>query len=252
MTADSDGTGRILGPDVPSVIAHRGASKAFPENTIAAFEGAAALGADWVEFDVRRTADPLRVVVHHDAVLPDGRVLVETETDLPDSVPRFVDVLQTCLGAGLGMNIEIKSDPSEPDFDPTYRVADDVVRALGDVVATTPDILDRVLVTSFDPGCIARVHERDPAIATGHLRLSVRDAQDARRIVEKTAAAGHVAVNPLHHVVEAELVQLAHDAGLRIYPWTVDDPERMRALVDLGVDGIITNVPDVLRAILTA
>ena len=69
------------------VIAHRGASKAFPENTVAAFRGAAAMGADMVELDVRRTADGY-LVIHHDARLPDGRVIYDLRArELPPRCP---------------------------------------------------------------------------------------------------------------------------------------------------------------------
>src|SRR3954453_22244315 len=97
----SKGTGSLLGrqgpPSIleisrdpnmnPLVIAHRGASAAFPENTVEAFEGASRLGADWVELDVRRTADGL-LAVHHDARLGGGRAVVELPASaLPASVP---------------------------------------------------------------------------------------------------------------------------------------------------------------------
>ncbi len=67
---------------MPAVIAHRGASKAFAENTVAAFRGALAMGADMVELDVRRTADG-RLAVHHDARLPDGRAICDAGVERP-------------------------------------------------------------------------------------------------------------------------------------------------------------------------
>ena len=97
------------------VIAHRGASAAAPENTVEAFRLARTLGADWVELDARRTADG-RVIVHHDAVLPDGRVIVELDrADLPPSVCDLSDALDACHG--MSVNIEIKNWPADPDFD---------------------------------------------------------------------------------------------------------------------------------------
>ena len=93
------------------VVAHRGASAAAAENTLPAFRLARELGADWVELDARRTADGV-VVVHHDAHLPDGRILAElTADELPESVPNLAEALEEC--DGMGVNVEIKNHAGE-------------------------------------------------------------------------------------------------------------------------------------------
>jgi glycerophosphoryl diester phosphodiesterase len=228
----------------PLVIGHRGASAARPENTIEAFRHAAELGADWVELDVRRTADQA-MVIHHDAVLPDGRVIVElTGAELPDSVPSLSATLEAC--AGMGVNVEIKNDPADPDFDPDDRVALAATELLLAGAARNEIDLARILVTSFNPRTIAVVHEMAPGVPTG---LLVFDLSDPARTVERAALGGHVSINPWDPLVDESLMELARQAGLLVYPWTVDDPARMRTLVDLGVDGIITNVPDVARVV---
>jgi glycerophosphoryl diester phosphodiesterase len=223
------------------VIGHRGASAARPENTVEAFRHAAALGADWVELDVRRTADD-HLAVHHDAVLPDGRAIVEVAAaDLPPSLPSLAEALDAC--AGMGVNIEIKNDRHDPDFDPDDRVAIAVAELLSGATPALPT--DRVLVSSFNPSTIGLVHDRAPHVPTGRLTANGHDLSGR---LERTAAAGHTAINPFDELVDHRLVEQAHDAGLLVYVWTVDDADRMRALVGLGVDGIITNVPDVARA----
>jgi len=232
----------------PLVIAHRGASAAHPENTLAAFAGASALGADWVELDVRLTADGV-AAVHHDADLPDGRtVSTVAVADLPESVPTLAAALGVCRQHDLGVNVEIKSDPRTADFDPTYRIVAVTLGALGSDEAGAevprPDGTDRYLVTSFDPGCLDAVRQGS-SLPTGQLAFEIRDTSI---LLARAAAAGHEAINPWDPFVDASFVDAAHAAGLRVFPWTVDDPGRMRALIDLGVDGIITNVPDVLRA----
>jgi glycerophosphoryl diester phosphodiesterase len=228
-------------------IGHRGASAAFPENTLEAFAGAAALGADWVELDVHRSADGV-ALVHHDAVLPDGRRIADiAAAERPAAVPTLADALAVCRTHDLGVNVEIKSDPREPDFDPGYAVVDVTLAVLHavDAGATEPlaDGSDRYLITSFDPGCLDAVRSRS-SFATGQLAMMIADVGE---LIDRAAAAGHVAVNPWDGFVDAALVERAHAAGLQVFPWTVDDPERMRALIGAGVDGIITNVPDVLR-----
>lgn len=225
----------------PMVVAHRGASWAFPENTLAAFRGAVAQGADGVELDVWRCTDG-GVAVHHDARLAgDGPALADLAVaELPGEVPQLADALAAC--EPLWVNVEIKSDRGEPGFDPAYRVSDAVVAVL-----RSAGPLDRFLVSSFDPGAIGRCREIEPALPTGRLVVEVGDPVT---LVERTVAAGHVSVHPWDALVDAVLVDCAHDAGLAVHVWTVDDPERMRQLADLGVDGIITNRPDLARATL--
>jgi len=222
------------------VIAHRGASADHPENTLEAFAGAATLRADWVELDVHRTADG-GLAVHHDDVLADGRSIATlTAGEWPVSVPSLAEVLALCAERGLGVNVEIKSDPRAAHFDPDYGVVPVVLEALDGWSGP-------LLVTSFDRDCLARVRALDAAVPTGRLAMDIRDVA---QLVEHTAAAGHVALNPWDPFVNEELIALTRAAGLRVYPWTVDLPERHRELIDVGVDGIITNKPDVLRTVL--
>ena len=215
----------------PTVIGHRGAAGRFTENTVAAFEGALALGADWVELDVRRTADGV-LAVHHDDRLADGRAIAElVGRDLPVHVP---DLLAALLAsAGMGVNVEVK-----PHDD--VRVADAVV----DVVRSWDG---DVLVSSFQLELVDRVRQIADDVPTA-LLLYV----DPAGSVDACAAAGHAALHPWDPTVDAELVERCHAAGLAVNVWTVDDPDRMRELTAIGVDGIVTNVPDVARAVLDA
>ena len=109
-------------------MAHRGASRAEPENTLAAFRRAGEMGGDAVELDVRRTSDGV-LVIHHNPHLPDERLVAHTAyADLPASVPTLGEALDAC--AGMWVNVEIKNDPEEPDFDPTDMIADETVANL--------------------------------------------------------------------------------------------------------------------------
>jgi glycerophosphoryl diester phosphodiesterase len=217
------------------VIAHRGASTAFPENTVEAFHGALAAGADWVELDARRTADGA-LVVHHDAVLPDGRVIVELAADeLPDHVPRLAEALDAC--AGMGVNIEIKNNAPDPDLDPTEIVADGVAALLAE-----RGEVDEVLISSFNPATLLHLRDRAPHLATALLVVEPPDD-----VVAQLVAAGHVALHPYDWWASPELIERCHAAGLKVNVWTVDDPARMQELLAAGADGLCTNVPDVAR-----
>ena len=108
------------------VIAHRGASAAFADNTLEAFAEAVAQRADGVELDVRRTADR-RLALSHDDALADGRLVVETASgDLPPHVTDLASALDVCQPLSV-VNIEIKNWPDDADFDPREQLADDVV-----------------------------------------------------------------------------------------------------------------------------
>jgi glycerophosphoryl diester phosphodiesterase len=238
---------------VTQVIGHRGASLVETENTVAAFRAAASQGADGVELDVRRTADG-RLAVHHDAHLPDGRAIVETAwADLPAHVPELSAALDACRGLAT-VNVEIKNWPDDVDFDPSLAVVDRVV----DVLLGRPaDERAALLVSCFHLPSVDRVRERAPDLATGWLVIGpgapvmsgnghvAAAADPVSAMVAETARRGHAALHPHHVYVNAELVAVAHAAGLALNTWTCDDPDRIRWLADVGVDAVITNVPDV-------
>jgi len=229
---------------VTIVIAHRGASRAWPDNTLAAFAAAVALGADAVELDVRTTADGA-LVVHHDAHLGDGRALVDTvAARLPARVPLLADALEAC--SSLVVNIEIKNQPGEPGFDPSAGLADAVVAVLaGRVGPAGGSGVDRVLVSSFHLPTIDRVRVLAPALATAWLVVEPPPSWSA-----VLAERGHGALHPHHLAVTPALLDEAHRGGFVVNAWTLDDPARMAALCGAGLDGVCTNVPDVALRVL--
>lgn len=220
-----------------SVIAHRGASRAEPENTVRAFRRAVEIGADGIELDVRRTVDDV-LVVHHDAALPDGRAIRRTAAaELPDHVPSLADALDACEGAFV--NVEIKNDPADPDFDPNEWVAYRTVVELGRRGAGP-----RWLVSSFRLETVDAVRRLAPSVRTAWLVVGAGGDELA-----VTAGRGHVAIHPHVGGIDADFIRAAHAAGLAVNTWTCDDPDRMRQLIAWGVDGICTNVPDVAVAV---
>ena len=223
-----------------AVIAHRGASKAFPENTVAAFRGALEMGADMVELDVRRTADG-HLAVHHDARLADGRAIVDLAArELPSHIPDLREAIQAC--GPMTVNVEVKNSSRDPDFDAQRRVAVEVAATVGD-----HDLYDRILVSSFDVGSIGRIREVDDRVATAWLTMVV---PDSAAVVASLVEAGHRALHPHDPLVDAALVEACHAAGIAVNVWTVDDPVRIGALAEMGVDGICTNEPDVALRVL--
>lgn len=233
----------------PAVVAHRGASRAARENTVEAFAKARALRADAVEFDVRRAADGA-LVVHHDPEIAELGPIVghglAALRELAPWVPTLDEALDAC--DGMWVNAEVKNLPMEPDWDPDHAVAAAVaatVRRRG--------LTGRVVVSSFNPGALAAVHDADPDVATALLTVAGMDVIDA---LEAAAGAGHVALHPHAAALAGDAlsraVERGRDLGVAVVPWTVDDPAAIRRLADAGVAGIITNVPDVARRALGA
>ncbi len=236
----------MRGPDGPAVWAHRGARAAAPENTIEAFTLAAALGADGVELDARRTADG-HLVLSHDATAPGVGTLCElTRAEIqrrrPD-IPTLDDALDACVG--MRVNIEIKNLAGDPDHDPDERAAATVVAMLQERGRR-----DDVLVSSFSLAAIDRVRALDESVPTGFLTVIGFDPLEG---VSLAADRGHGAAHPdvrsLGGRTAAAVVEHAHARGVQVNVWTVNDPDEMRRLARAGVDGIITDVPDVARRV---
>lgn len=233
----------------PQVVAHRGASRAARENTLEAFAKARALRADAVELDVRRTADGA-LVVHHDAAAEGVGVLAQVEfgrlrADAP-WVPTLEEAFEAC--GSLWVNVEIKNLPIDADWDESESVATRVAEMVG-----SRSLHERTLVSSFNPMALARIREVDDAIATA---LLVVESVDPVTAVETAAATGHVAVHPgagaLAGDAASDALARADALDLAVVPWTVDEPDEMVRLVELGVAGVITNVPDVARRALSS
>lgn len=227
-----------LSPDRFLVLGHRGASASAAENTVEAFRLAHRQGADGVELDVRGTADG-QLVVHHDAVIPGlGAITDLTTAELADAAPTlcsFAEAMEVC--AGMIVNVEIKSSPADPDYDPEQMVAGLVVEWLHE-----HDRTDDVIVSSFDPATVDRVRYLSDRLATGQL---IDAGADAARSLLAAHARGHQALHP--HLTSlgpaANLASVARGLGMWVVTWTVNDPAAVRALKDAGLTGVITDDP---------
>ena len=216
------------------VIAHRGASARALENSLAAFRAAAGLGADAVELDVHATADGV-IVVHHDEAIAGHRIARMTRRQLTElrlangePVPTLADVL-ALLGRALQVFVEVKSLP--PQFDETL---------LG-VLRNGPNP-PGYAVHAFDHRVVLRLGTVWPGLRRGVLSSSY-----PIRPLALLRDAGATILWQEHTLVDRSLVDALHDAGMRLIVWTVDDAAEMRQLVEIGVDGICTNRPEVGR-----
>ena len=233
-------------------MAHRGASARVPENTIAAFQAAVEEGADVVELDVRLTEDAIPVVFHDPDVTSttDGTGYVHqltlAEVKRLDASPgeherHEVPTLAEALDAirGVGVNLEIKNLPGEPDFDsPREATLEAAVGILREVRFDGP-----VLVSSFNWLTIERARELAPEIRTGFLTIAPIDPWAALVYVRSR---GHDFVLPQSPALlgaGADFVREARSEGVRVGTWVVDDADTLSMLYSWGIDAVATNDP---------
>ena len=239
---------RTLGGRRPLVIAHRGASGHLPENTLPAFALAVEQRADMIETDLHRTRDGT-VVITHDEDLAGlggrGEIAEATLAEVRgldagggECVPTLDEILDG-FGARIAFNLELKRGTAGA-YEGLEATTLAAVRGRG--------LLAGTLFSAFYDPVLAQLRALEPAARIG-LLVSRRFPHDA---VARARALGAEALHPEAPLVDAEWVEEAHAAGLAVYAFTVDDPAEMRRLLALGVDGLFTNYPDRLRAILEA
>lgn len=235
----------------PLVMGHRGAAGHAPENTLAAFERGLSLGADVLECDVHLTRDGRLAVIHDDTVdrttNGHGPVASHSLAELQSldagawrgpeftgqRVPALEEVLDLARGRGR-VAVEIKrGQNSRPGIE------DAVVRTV-----ERSGMVEDVLVISFDHPAVSRVRQLCPRVAGGIL-YSTRPADP----IAVARAFDAQVLLPRWTLVSPEDVEEAHRAGLLVLPWTVNEPEQMAQLLALGVDGLGTDYPDRLRAV---
>lgn len=236
----------------PVIVAHRGASSTRPENTLPAFDAAIVLGAPVVELDVRLSADGVPVVMHDPSVerTTDGQGFVHELTaqqlgalnagtlDEPAPVPRLGEVLALASGRA-AVAIEIKNNPGDPAYQPdgegTLEVALAEVERIG--------FEGPVLVLSFNPRSIGAARAIASDVATGFLTTELLDPREALAHVVET---GHDFLLPGSRVLipaGPAFVAEAHEAGVRVGTWTIDDADTFRTVLAWGVDAVATNDP---------
>jgi glycerophosphoryl diester phosphodiesterase len=225
----------------PLVFAHRGGSALAPENTMAAFDRGASLGADGLELDVHLSRDGI-VVVHHDRTLDRttalrGPVAARTADELVRAgVPALADVLRR--HRDVRVIVELKAN------DPA------LARAVVDVVRRA-DAIERVCAGSFGTRVLREARRLEPALATSASREEVRWAlyrSWVRWPVSRVGYAGYQVPerSGATRVVSRRFVEYAHEAGLGVQVWTVDSEADARRLIGWGVDALITDRPDLI------
>lgn len=234
----------------PLILAHRGASHDAPQNTVAAFQLARQLGVDGVELDTSLSRDGVPVVIHDltldattDAKGPvralDLKALKELDAGSHFSpvfkgerIPTLDEAFEA-IGPDLVVNVELKTVSWRPDG--LEQAAAAMIRR--------HNAAQRVIVSSFNPFALRRFRAVAPEIPLGLLYSPAEPIY--LRNGWLLAGFKHEARHPYHGMIDSAYMAWAKARGYRVNTWTVDDPARIVALRDLGVDAIISNQPDV-------
>jgi glycerophosphoryl diester phosphodiesterase len=234
-------------------IAHRGASGTFPENTLSAFRAAIDAGADMCELDVQLSRDGSVVVIHDDSVERttdgNGEIAELTLEELKrldagakfkgtlkagalkgsERIPTLDEVFAVTSGK-CGLNIELKATGVE------HQVAQ---------IMQARNAFSDSIVSSFDWEYLKKIQQLH-----FNIRIALLAEEKPVDLMMNAVAMRAHAINPRWDMVTADLCKAAHERGLKLYTWTVDADARMRALIECGVDGIMTNYPERLRTVM--
>jgi glycerophosphoryl diester phosphodiesterase len=236
----------------PKIWAHRGSSAQFTENTISAFDQARADRADGIELDVHPCKSGEIICFHdHDLARLAGRPervrdltwdeLKQVELVGGERIPLLQEVLEATVG--MDLDVEIKS----PSFGRAgAHLPHEVARIVGEMKAT-----ERVLVSCFDPIPLVQLHAKLPDVALAFL-FHAGEPWPVRRAIGAGAVVGASALHPEAVLCTSERVKAWREDGYAINAWTVDEPDELRRLADVGVDGVFTNVPAAAAAVYDA
>lgn len=243
------------------IIAHRGANKYAPQNTLPAFERAVELGATGFETDVHVTKDGVPVICHNytinDTSNGIGSISSYTLDELKKfdfgtyfssrfegtKIPTLDEFLEFVAASAIEvMNIELKK-PREKKSE----IVEKTIKAVKE-----HGLFNRLLISSFDPKLLIEAKKIDPRCKTGFL-YAPSHPETLHAHIFPVLFAKHIGADALHPMdiyVNKQYVKAAHSAGIKVNVWTVNNEASISRFIKAGVDGIITDCPDRVRKIL--
>jgi glycerophosphoryl diester phosphodiesterase len=241
----------------PYVIAHRGISGRYPENTLLAFEKAIEAGTDWIELDVQTSTDDVVFLAH------DGSA--ERTTDGYGLFKNMSLAQVKALDAGSYMGAQFAGERI-PTLEETLDFVDGRVRLCIEIKGhTTADslrtawetvsilrkrnYLQRVVVSSFDPQALQTLKTWEPLIATSLDPTPQDGSLTPWELCQQVLGNNINAMQHTYDKITPELLDECHQHGFSLWAWTVNEPDDMRRVIELGVDAIMTNYADTLRGI---
>lgn len=231
------------------IIGHRGASAYEPENTMLAFRKAIAMGADWIECDVHLTQDDQWVVIHDKKVdrttNGKGRVrnlkleeLKKLKTTKGEQIPSLAEVLDWIqFRPKLVIAIEVKIYPkSKPEL----------IQNLINLISER-NLSNRTIIISFNPGFLKHLRKLSSEIYTGILIPRSFHYRSRKSLIQNALRLNVNSLWPSYHLLNLTFVKEAHQENLAVFTWTINHSKEMFRAIEMGVDGIETDMPNVLR-----
>ncbi len=231
------------------VIGHKGASKLVPENTLRAFEKAIELKADLIEFDIHLSKDNHIVIIHdadifsitgHHGLVKEMTLdqLKQYDFGKGEKIPTLEELIEIAKGK-IGLQVEIKARGLEKKLVSLLR---------------KNDLIDSSLISCFIHSKLIKIQKLEPHLKLGALEPAIvgREPQmeDYERMVKNAVDHNFYAIHPEFTTVKEELIELAHENNVKVHPWTVNDVNELKKLIDMEVDGIITDDIETLNHLL--
>ena len=224
------------------IIAHRGASGYEFENSMSAFKKAIELKADVIETDVRKTKDNVLILSHDDNLhnLTNSNKIISESTfkelefiklNNGELIPTVEDLLSIHKGEII-FNLEIK--------------VENVEKLLVQLVKKY-DLLNHVVFSSFSLDVLMNIKKIEPRAQLQFVTIFPHIVFPERNQLKKLAELGIHALNPLYSLITEDLIKQAREVGLELYPWTINDMDTILKMIELGIDGVMTDYPDILN-----
>ncbi|MDR2430484.1 MAG: hypothetical protein LBD14_06340 [Puniceicoccales bacterium] len=251
------GKSRLLLP----IIAHRGDSHGFPENTLPAFRAAAAAGADGCEFDVRATLDGQLVILHDDSLDRTTRPRLAKDKKTKLSTRTLKEIKNLDAGSWKGAKFAGKKIPTLDETlatlkatpcRPVIEIKEEGLEAGIIAALNKTELADRAVIIAFSTEVVKNFRRLAPQTPVALLKGGKAPGNKNKFIQELLALTRSLDISILdlqHTLLSRELITVLHENGITVWAWTVDEPRRMQELLDWGIDGITTNKPGLLKTI---
>jgi glycerophosphoryl diester phosphodiesterase len=222
------------------IIAHRGASNLAPENSLKAFRKAIELRADYIEFDIRKTKDGEIIVMHNANTFKmtgkrgiiknmTSEELKKLEIGDGEKIPTLHELIQLAKRK-IGLNCEVK------------------VRGLEEMlveILQSADLIESSIISSFKTDILLKIQKIEPKLRLSLLRPSrmqwITSLISPKKMIKTVIKSRFYAISPRNFFVNRKFIDKAHNHNLKVFPWTVDSEKKMKKLVKIGADGLITN-----------
>lgn len=239
---------------LPKIIGHRGACGYAPENTLVSIQTAHDMGVEWVELDVKLTADDVPIICHdddllrttgHEGLVKDTPYSAIRELDagswfadsfVGEQIPTLEDAVELITELGMGLNLELKPCPGR-EIETAQIALDHMTRMWDDH--------NNILVSSFSE--IALENAADMLGGDWAIGYLFNETPENWKDMAKHLGASTININGNHDDLKREFVEDIIDEGYGILAYTINNPMRARELITWGVDGVFTDEPDVMR-----